>query len=79
MSAIAATEVRDNLSSILDEVIDGQECVITRHGRPVAIILDIQEYESMLETLNILSDDDTVAALAEAAADLDEGRVSEGP
>lgn len=77
-TAIAATEVRDNLSAILDEVTDGQECVITRFGRPVAIILDIEEYESMVETLNILSDDDTIAALTEAEADLQEGRVSEG-
>jgi len=45
------------------------EWMITRHGRPVAVILGINEYESILESLNILSDDDTMAALDEARAD----------
>ena len=30
---------------------------------------DISEYESMIETLNILSDDDTMAAIEEAEAE----------
>ena len=70
------TEVRDNLSEILDEVIaTGQEYVITRHGRRVAVLLAIDEYEAMVETLNVLSDDETLDALAEAELDIAEGRV----
>ena len=32
-----------------------------------------EEYESLIETLNILADSDTVAAIAEAEADLAAG------
>lgn len=73
---VAVSDLRENISNILDEVEAGRECVITRHGRAVAVILDIEEYESLVETLNILSDDDTMDALAEAELDLAEGRVT---
>lgn len=66
------TEARDRLSEILDEVVStGGDFVITRHGRPTAVVMGHEDYESLIETLNILSDPDTMAALAEAEADID--------
>ncbi len=60
------TEVRDKLREILDDVVaTGNQYTITRHGRPVAVIVSAEEYDSMIETLNILSDADTMAAIAE--------------
>jgi len=35
----------------------------------VAVLLSHDEYESLIETLNILSDDDTMSAIAEAEAE----------
>ena len=71
------TETRDRLSEIIDEVsTQGTEWVVTRHGRPAAVIVGFDEYEALIETLNILSDDETTDALAEAALDVAEGRVS---
>lgn len=68
---VALTNVRENIKSIIDEVVEtGSEYTITRHGRPVAVILSYDEYESLVETLNILSDDDTMSAIAEAEAEL---------
>ena len=37
------------------------------------MIVGHEEYESLIETLNILADSDTVAAIAEAEADLAAG------
>lgn len=72
------TEVRDRLSEIVDDVTEsGSEWTITRHGRPVAVILSVEEYDSLIETLNILSDDETMAAIAEAEADVEAGRVTQ--
>lgn len=70
------TEVRDNLSEILDQVSETAEAfVITRHGRPTAVLLSVEEYEALIETLNVLSDDETMEALAEAEKDVAEGRI----
>jgi len=66
------TEVRDRLSEFIDDVADtGSDLVVTRHGRPAAVLLGFDEYESLIETLNILSDADTMDALAEAELDAD--------
>ncbi len=68
------TEVRDKLSEIIDEVsTTGADLIITKRGRPAAVVVGYDEYESLLETLNILSDDDTMAAIAEAEAEVASG------
>ena len=68
------TEARNRLSEIVEDVTStGSEFVISRHGRPAAVVLGYEEYEALLETLNILSDADTMDALAEAEADLAAG------
>jgi prevent-host-death family protein len=75
----AFTDVRDKLSDILDNIEDtGEAFIITRHSRPTAVLLGIEEYQSLLETLNIMSDDDTMDALAEADLDIAEGRIIAG-
>ena len=61
------TEARNRLSEIVDDVVTtGSDFVTTRHGRPAAVIVGYDEYESLLETLNILSDPETMTDVAEA-------------
>jgi antitoxin YefM len=69
--SVPLTEVRDNIKAIIDEVVStATEYTVTRHGKPVAVILSYEEYESLVETLNILSDDDAMEAIEEAEAEL---------
>lgn len=78
MTTTGLTELRDSLSEVLDKVENtGEEFIVTRHGRSVAVILSFEEYESLVETLNILSDEATVEALEEAESDAAEGRITE--
>ena len=79
MSTVPSTELREKLSDVLDDVeATGAEYVITRHGRPLAVVLSYDEYESMIESLNILGDEDTMAAIAEGDADFNDGHPREG-
>lgn len=39
MSRITATDARSSLPDLLDRVARGEEVTITRHGRPVAVIV----------------------------------------
>ncbi len=72
MTTSPLTEVRDNLSEIIDSVgATGDEWIVTKHGRPVAVILSVDEYESLIETVNILSDDETLAAIEEGLTGLE--------
>jgi prevent-host-death family protein len=78
MTTAPLTEARDRLSEIIEDVVTrGSEWTITKHGRPVAVLLSYDDYEALIETLNVVSDTETMSAIAEAEADLAEGRVSE--
>lgn len=72
------TEARSRLSEIVDEVAStGSTIEISRHGRPVAVVVGYEEYESLLETLNILADETTMDAIAEAERDIAAGDLTE--
>lgn len=78
MNPTPLTEARNRLSEIVEEVtVTGSELVITRHGRPAAVVMGYEDYESLIETLNILSDAETMKALAEAEDDLAAGELFE--
>ncbi len=73
---IPFTEARARLSDLLDEVERRHEhVVITRNGRPTAVVLSVDEYEALEETLEIIQDEETLAALREAEEDVRAGRV----
>ena len=70
------TFVRQHFSEIVEEVVStGSEMVVSRHGRQDAVILGFDEYEALIETLNILSDPVTMSALADADAELAAGEL----
>ena len=76
VSTESLTEVRNRLPQIIDEVVStGSEKIVSRHGRQVAVILSFDEYESIIETLNVLSDPETMEALAEADAAIAAGEL----
>ena len=50
------SEARERLSEIVDDVATtGADLVITKHGRPMAVVIGYDEYESLIETLNCLA------------------------
>lgn len=78
LSTAPFTEARHRLSDILDEVsTTGNDLVITRYGRPAAVVMGHDEYESLIETLNVLADADTMAAIREAEAEAAAGELED--
>jgi prevent-host-death family protein len=54
---MALADVKSRLSEVVDEVgRESSHTVITKHGKPAAVVISIDEYESMVETLEILAD-----------------------
>ena len=47
---------------------------VTRYGQPVLAIMTWEDYEALLETLEILGDDTAMAALRRSAQDVRQGR-----
>lgn len=75
MQAINYSEARNKLRAVLDSVIDEEETfIITGKGGRNAVILSLEEYNGMIETMHLLSSPANAERLRRAIRDVDEGR-----
>lgn len=73
---VPLTEARAKLSELLDELERRHEhVVITRNGRPTAVLVPADEQEALEETLEILQDEGLLEALRESEDDVEAGRL----
>ena len=49
--------------------------IITKRGKPVAIMMAVDDYESIMETIDILSNKGLVKKIRQAEADVRKGNV----
>lgn len=74
-TTLSATEVRKNFFDILDKISESNlPYTITLAGKPKVVIMNAEEYESWMETLDIMSNPETVRGIEEGKKDLREGR-----
>lgn len=79
MTTESLRSVRDHFSEFVDRVEQHHERVIvTRNGRPAAVLISTEDLEALEETLSLLSDPEAMAQLAEAEAAIDAGDVVRG-
>lgn len=72
---IPLTKLRPKLPQIIDRLSKYfDRCVVTRHGKPEAVMLSEEDYEGLLETLDILSDQKLVKDIKKAGEDLRKGK-----
>lgn len=66
---VPVRELRAELAGLLDQVADLREhLIVTRRGRPAVAIVPIDEYESLEETAEVLSDAETMADIRHGRA-----------
>ncbi len=68
----AKTKLLDMVRSLQDRA---DTIAITKNGVPEAVLLSMDTYEGLLETIDILSDPEAAAALKASAADVHAGRI----
>jgi prevent-host-death family protein len=69
-------EVRQDLSKFIDAAVTTHARFdITRNGKRAAVLLSADDYDSLLETLDVLADADLVRDIHEALAEADAGEV----
>lgn len=77
MTVLSVADARSSLSRHIDSAVTTNERFeITRNGDRVAVLLSADDYDSLVETVDILSDPDEVAALRTAIAELGSDEVS---
>jgi antitoxin YefM len=69
MRIVSYTEARNSLKSVLDGVeADADIAIITRRDGADAVVMSLAQYQSMAETLHLLSSPANAAHLAESIA-----------
>ena len=76
MVSMTVTEAKAHLLEIIRKADESmQHIIISKNGKPKAIIMSIDEYEGWLETLEIISDKAAIKDIEEARKELKEGKV----
>ena len=71
---VPLAEAKNRLSEVVDRLErEHGRVVTTKHGRPAAVMLSLEDLESLEETLAILGDPELLAAVREADAEVAAG------
>jgi antitoxin YefM len=75
MQTLPLSKVRDKLSELVEAAsVTQEQVVITKNGTPAAVLIGVDEWESIQETLFWLSQPGIRETLAEAESDIAAGR-----
>ncbi len=69
---LTITEAQEQLLDLPDDIKE-EPIIITKHGKPVIAAISFEQYESLLETLAILSDKEFTQQLQESIAQGESG------
>ena len=76
MTTLPVADARANFSKIVDLASTTHERFeVTRNGSRVAVLIGADDYDGLMETIEILSDPEAVAGIEEGKADQAAGRM----
>ena len=74
MNIVSFSDARNHLKVVIDRVVqDADVTVITRRDAPDAVLMSLEHYNSLLETVHLLSSPANAARLARSLAQLRAG------
>ena len=75
INTISVRDLRPKLASVLKHVHDRfDRYIITKRGQPEVVMMSIEDYESILETMEIQSDKALMKRIRKAEKDLKQGK-----
>ena len=75
VNTISVRELRPQLSKVMENIHKKfDRYVITRRGKPEVVMMSIDDYEGLLETLEIESDPELMADIRQAEKDMKNGK-----
>lgn len=74
MTTLSTADARAGFSKLIESASSTHERFeVTRNGARAAVILGADDYDSLIETIEVLSDAEAVRQVREALVDLDRG------
>ena len=72
---LSITQAREELTSLVDKAKTKlDEFIITVNGTPAAVLMSAEEFDSLKETLDIMSDPQLMKAIEEGEREIKEGK-----
>ena len=76
VNTMSMKELRPELPNVIEQIDSKLDrFVITKRGKPVAVMMSIDDYESLMETLDILADPQAMAGIRKGQEDIRKGKV----
>lgn len=74
-TTLSLKQLRPALPKVVNQI-DGKldRYVITKRGKPVVVMLSVEDYESLIETLDILADPKAMAGIRQGEEDIRKGK-----
>ena len=74
-TTLSLKQLRPALPKVVNKI-DGKldRYVITKRGKPVVVMLSVEDYESLIETLDILADPKAMAGIRQGEKDIRKGK-----
>ena len=72
---IALKELRPDLPDVIngiDRKLD--RYIVTKRGKPIVVMMSVDDYEGLIETLDILSDKEAVKRIKKAKQEIKQGK-----
>ena len=74
--SISLKKLRPKLPKVIEEIDTKMDrFIITKRGRSVALMMSIEDYESLLETLDVLSNTGLMKDIKQAEKDIKKGNI----
>ncbi|MEA3441946.1 MAG: type II toxin-antitoxin system Phd/YefM family antitoxin [Chloroflexota bacterium] len=76
LGAIPITQARKNFLPSIEKVADElHKFVVTKHGKPVAVVLSYEEYSRMVETLKLLENEKLTRKVRQGLRQVERGEL----
>lgn len=72
---VGVKEAHQKLPQLLRDAEAGSQIIVSRKGKPIAVVIGVKEYNSIMATLEEMADPRALRALREAQRDSVAGRI----
>lgn len=78
MRIVSFSEARNSLKNVIDRVIDDADyTIIARRDAPDAVVMSLETFNSLMETVHLLKSPANAAHLARSIEEFRQGKVSQ--
>ena len=74
LEAFSVTDTRREFLPLIDRIEDeSYQFMVTKHGKPVAVIISYEEYSRMVDTLRLIEDRELAHEIQQGSVEAEEG------